>query len=293
MSLNNQKQIVIKQNEEKMLRCQYTARKYYNKAEKMRRISLAISTLSTMTLIIPNKYPNVNFLIPILVNALGTLFHCFARRSVEMASEIRNFFDAKVLNLHPEVYQESQTRKIWERVEKICSKNDEDFELQKNKTGHDMPPGVRDWYEFHKEYKDNEAVVECQRQNCSCTRKLSLYRLSISAFLISIFIVIAVLSFAITDTSLLICLGWLVSLNINLFGFIIDEIKYLNYLNKINTIVSLPDLDKNINQIEYLQDLICKQRKLLVLEINFLHKKTVKKWSEMNKQIVLNGEEDI
>lgn len=101
----SQEQILKKQNENKMLRCQFAARVYFNNAELLNYASWAFSVLSALTLFLPNGDSTIIMVTPLIIDIIAYLFHYFAEKEVNIAAKLRNYFDSVVLNIHPENYQ--------------------------------------------------------------------------------------------------------------------------------------------------------------------------------------------
>jgi len=291
--LNNLKQIQEKQNEDKMLRCQFAARECFNQAELLTYASWLLSILSALTLFLPDNESYVLIFVPLGIDILAYLFHYLAEKKVSIAAKLRNYFDCIVLNIDLNKYSKNEIHRIWEIVNKICHKHQSKCKIQINHTGRDTPPGVKNWYEFpNKQSSDINPIFECQRQNCWWNDKLCSRRLIASFGVMCILIFIAIttmISFNIGAVRIIVCF-------LNLFFNLVDSIRanihYVHLSMKMNAIIETPDTEKHTSQIEHLQELICSRREFPVLEINILHKLNALKWSETYEAMV-NDSEDI
>lgn len=283
--MNTQEEIMQKQNEEKMLRCQYAARVYFNHAETLIYVSWLFSILSALTIFIPSIDSTVVLVTPLIIDIIAYLSHCFAEKYVALASKLRNYFDAVVLNINTDSYSDNHVNHLWEKVNTICHKHPKKCQIQINNSGIDYPPGVKNWYEFSEDNSEKNPVFECQRQNCWWNNKLCKKRICLSTvitiFLI-IFAIVIMKIFNIGAIRILICFA---AILLNLIDSIRDNIHYIHISMKMDAIIEIPDTDKNPSQIEFLQGLICNRREILVLEINLMHKINAKKWTNEYKQI--------
>ena len=174
--MNSQNQIIEKQNEPKMLDCQFASRVLFNRAEKYGYHSLVCILASAVCVFLTGETTSV--LIPLILDVLIIVFGYLMRKNQSMAAKLRNYFDACVLGIKEDDYSETDLRNISSIVHDTVSKKTSERDTQTANTGRENPPGVKNWYEFSKECIGDEAVFECQRQNCWWNNELCKRRIS-------------------------------------------------------------------------------------------------------------------
>lgn len=207
------------------------------------------------------------------------------RNNQSKAAMLRNYFDACVLGIKEENYTETDLRNINKIVCSTVSKKTIERDIQITHTGRDNPPGVKDWYEFSKEFPGNEAVFECQRQNGCWNDDLCKRRIYITvvAFVVTTsvyWLVVNLLQVGVLKS--VICF---IGVVIGLVEQFVENYRYLSISKTADDSIAVLNISRDSAHLEYLQGLINSRRELLVLEINCIHKKNAKKWSEKYEQI--------
>ena len=171
--------ILNKQNEERLLKIQYASRRHYNEAEFTNCVCWALCAISASFALVPNPEPVKLWLlvIPVLLEVAAFVSNIVMNNKVEKASSFRGYFDAYVLSIEPNSLDKGETASVNERVESVYRKHIGESTIQISHNGHDIPPGVKDWYEFNEKISDDDAVFECQRQNSWWNNKLSKKRI--------------------------------------------------------------------------------------------------------------------
>ena len=226
--------------------------------------------------------------IPIIIDIFVFLLCILVAKYTEWGATLRNYFDAKVLGLQEEEYTQDSEREIWERVNIVCKKHMRECETQIRNTGRDNPPGVKNWYEFSAKLDGNKALFACQYINCWYNRKHRPYRFGISVCLFLIITAAIIGLLRMFNVSFVDTLIYLAALAVKMFDRMYQNYRYLRVSLKMDAIISLPGVEDNREQINYLQTLINSRREIPVLEINALHKRLVKSWSELLEQITKN-----
>ena len=281
--MNNQNQITQKQNAPKMLDCQYVSRVLFNRAEKYVYHALVCIIASALCVFLTGETSSL--LIPVVLDLLIIVFGYLMRKNQSSAAKLRNYFDASVLGIKEDDYSEVDLRNINNVIYNTVSKRAAERNIQVSNTGRDNPPGVKDWYEFSKEYSGDEAVFECQRQNCWWNDALCKRRIGITVALFVVSSGIYWLVVRLLHIGTLQSIVCFVGVAIGLTEQLVENYKYINISKTMDDLIALPDISHNPAQIEYLQGLINSRRELLVLEMNWLHKRNAKKWSEKYEQI--------
>lgn len=287
--MNNQEEILQKQNDEGMLKCQYAARHYYNTAEIFSIVAFICSMISLLFILAPEKdsplYSASILLVPLALDAVSLISYWRMGVSVSSAALLRNYFDEKVLGINSASYTDHVTRKVKSLIINASEKSQAECEIQISNTGRDNPPGVKNWYEFSHQYSDDDAVFECQKQNCwwnnaLCHRRLLIYG---AVLLSGVFLGIIInLSLHVSVLRIIVCL---LSAIVTFADRFCENCKYIRLSMKIDDRCEALEVSKNQVLISSLQVLISKRRELRVVEINRIHKKHSKALSERYEQI--------
>lgn len=276
--MNNQEEILRKQNDEGMLKCQYAARTYYNRAEVESYISWILSLIAAAFIFIQDTTGVILLIISIIIDIVTLILQYLVDRNVKNGAQMRNFFDAKVLGTCNS-YSPSEEHGIWEKANTIVNAKNNAFAYQSTHNGKNTPPGLKDWYVFSKTYSTpEEAVFECQKQNFWWTDKLYKRRILIYIAVATIFLVIAGIGIHFSPLKTFLCL---LSFSVNLFSDILESVHCSHVMQSIKTIVELQSEAINPCIIEDLQKRIKERREIQMLEINRLHNKNAPKWSDL------------
>lgn len=283
MKQNNIKQ---KQTNTFFLKCQFAAKHHFNKAEHLNYLVWLCCILSAMTIFIPDTTNYIVIGLPLLLDIVAFILEILFEKSVATGANLRNFFDANVLDINASQYSESDIREIKDIIEKTSAKHAVECNIQITHTGNDSPPGVLDWYEFSHDFSDEDVQYECQRQNCWWNEELSkrrLFCLSI-AFLTLVFLIFVICKyFRISDALLRItfCSGVI----LKIVERIIQHYNCHKIFLKIQGACDLVEKSKSPENIQSLQKMIEKRREIPVLEVNGIHKKLAAKLSQHYKRI--------
>ncbi len=291
--MNLQERIKKRQNDQDMLECQYSARYYYNAAEIRNAISLFFSILAAFCVVIPNfsntTISSLILFLPILFSFLSILFIYLMKRKVLCASTLRNYFDDNVLEFFSNKRSQDEIRKIHTLIIDATSKHRSKFEEQITNTGRDNPPGVKNWYEFSKEYSDTEVVFECQKQNQWWNKRMLCIRLIFSVVLLSFILLGTIALCLLINIPVPKILASFCGLIVILIDRIVENKRYICLSSKIDNFFEAYSVSKSKKQIKALQELLESRRSLPVLEINFIHKKLSRVLSERYEDISKNS----
>ena len=99
-----QDRIIQRQNSDDMLRCQYAARYYFNRGEKILLAALILSVINVLFTSLPsssNTYIQRIMQITSIVLGIFTAFlYLWLDRMIHNAAELRNYFDETVLSIN-------------------------------------------------------------------------------------------------------------------------------------------------------------------------------------------------
>ena len=286
-----QLQEIIKDNQNKRekLECQFAARKYYNRAEGCLVAMLICSVISALFVVFPDSPNNVAKVvlvaIPLFLDLVSAIFLISTSQLVKNAALLRNYFDQTVLHFQGKEYSNEDLRHIRELRSRMVSKYAEECKVQITHTSRNNPPGVKDWYEFSREYTDSEVVFECQRQNQWWNKKLLAKRMVCYAIVCGVVIVASVSLISLSCISAWRILVSFFGIAISLIDRIYENFLYISLSKKIDNYIELISISKNDDQIEKLQRKIEERRAMPVLEMNIIHKKFSKCFSERYEKI--------
>ncbi len=279
--MNNQEEILRKQNDEGLLKCQYAARKYYNRAEIMNYLSWALALICSVLIFIPDSFGVMLLILPAAIDILTLILQYLVEQAVKNGAKIRNFYDAKVLGTC-DSYSSFEEREIWEKANTIANANKKDYDYQSTHNGKHIPPGLKDWYVFPKTYSTpEEAIFECQRQNYWWTDKLYQKRIHYYIIAAIIFTIIAAIGIHFSPLKTILSL---IGLAVKLCADIRGSLQCSHIMQSIKTITELPSEAINPSVLESLQEKIKKRREIQILEINKLHSKNAYNWSDLYEE---------
>lgn len=283
-----QNRIIQRQNSNEMLRYQYAARFYYNRAEIILVVTILLSIINLLfTLAVSANDSSPKWVLsaaPILINIFVIILYIWLNHVIQIAADLRNHFDEIVLGLKADTCDKDE-RIMQALIDKAIVSNREKAFVQMKNTGHDDPRGVKDWYEFSKDYPNNEVVFECQRQNQWWNKKMLYGRLLVSAICFLTILALAVflcLLFKASAKSIVLCFLSAVAAFIER---IIVNVMYIMLSIKIDHFCESYSHTRNRQHIIQLQKLIAKRRRMRVLELNFIHKKKAPDFSDQYKRI--------
>lgn len=172
--MNNEK-ISKRQNEELMLRFQFAARKCYNTAENLDIGIWVVCFIAWLTILLPSggAWDTVALCISTVMDIAAFILFWQLSENIKRASSLRAYFDAYVLNIALDRYSQTELRQLEEWALDAEEKSPSEYSVQVAHTGHDTPPGVRDWYEFSLPCSGLSAIFVCQKQNCWWTNKVA------------------------------------------------------------------------------------------------------------------------
>ena len=279
--MNNQDQIIQKQNDEEMLKCQYAARVCFNHAELLSELTWIFSIMAAFSIFIPNSNNLFFLFIPATIDLCVFIFNKLASRAVLTAASLRNYFDYIVLNVIPDQYTKETKQEIRQKALEISARHKRECAEQITHTSRDNPPGVRNWYEFHSNSTVENATYECQKQNCWWNKQLSKVRNIIGIALIIIMFAIFFILVVFMNLSIPKVIICFISLFINLFDLVKENYYYFKVSSDMQAVMAIPGVTNSEDYLQHLQELICKRREIPVLEFNILYKRRSRYLSEL------------
>lgn len=268
----NSKEIIDRENQSKMLKIQYAARVHFNKGERNNKIVWILCIISALLIFMPSKFNTYANYVAFALDLMMLFFNSKIEKEIKKAAELRNYFDYFVFNINDKKYSKSDVVQLFEDAEIVFSNNKEEAETQLKNTGHDDPPGVKDWYEFKKEVNGLDSILECQKQNIWWNKKMTNFRKKVTttavlALLVSCYILIKILEKNCFTTIL--CSFGILSKFYERFKI---NKQYDKLSNEINGAFAVLQSNPTIEGIRSLQDLINSRRECSVFELNSYHK---------------------
>lgn len=210
-----------------------------------------------------------------------------ASYKVKWGAKLRKYFDAYVLDICADQFSETEIKRILEKSKNEFLKFPEAGQIQITNTGHDDPPGVRDWYEFSEFLDGVNAKFECQRQNIWWNRKMSKKRI-LTILCMGIAIAIIFILFAwLTNKSMLIvtlCSSGIIG---KIVERIIANVKYFHLSVLIDGSQQTVEVHPTEENVKQLQCLINERRAVNVTENDYFHRRFAAKLSDLYKKIRL------
>ncbi len=274
--MSQQERIKLLQNNTDMLYCQYSAKYYYNKAERYIIVVSICSLLSALCLFIPDSLDKLGLFFPLVLDLLIYILYSLMEKAVTEAALLRNHFDNAVLGFN----SSTDSRKIQSLISKATAKKGDTLQIQISNTGNDNPPGVKDWYEFSQDYSDSDIVFECQKQNRWWDKEIHKRSTIILYIILTLVLASAILVTIFSHTPLEKICACFLGLIIALIPRIIAHRKYNRLSIEIDKTCQLLDISRNKKLIIALQEQIESRRKLPVIELNIVHKKKSKQLSK-------------
>ena len=271
-----------------MLQYQFTARYYYNLAEKINTLLWGICTLTFLVALIPtlNDYDWVNVLL-FICDILLFVLAAYHKVLVTRAANIRAVFDDYVFGISSIDFSSKEINHLNEVVFKTIRLHTKEAKIQINNTGIDTPNGVKNWYEFTDDFLVQNPILFCQKQNILWTEKMIITKVIFTLVEFLFLFTIAALVWSSSEISLITTL-------LGFFGFIAkiieriyENIKYVVCFIKIQGVIETLESSCSSQNIVKLQKAINNMRAIPVTGKNFLHKKFANKLSILFKETVV------
>ena len=136
-------EIKKRQNDPLMLKSQYAARCYFNKAEKLNYYAWGFCFISAFSVFFPDT---ISRIIPLIISFVADIaawwIMVLAKKYVMAGAALRRFFDSYVLGLEARQYTEDEKRRLIETADRQIRRNKKTADQQMSNTAVDNPPGV-------------------------------------------------------------------------------------------------------------------------------------------------------
>ena len=277
-------EIIKKENSPEMLKVQFAAGYHYNRAEVLSYWVWGLCIISNLLVFLPKHFPELlKYLIPLAIDTLAALLHASFLKNINIASHLRKYFDAIVLDISVDSFDTGEIQKLKEIAENAREKQVEQAEIQMNNSGVDNPPGVKDWYIIPPESKEDDGVFLCQRENAWWDTRLFRKGLIFDITMAVAFLAITATIFFVLPNrheQIFICL---IGLLLKFFEYFYHLIQYVNISKKISGALTVLDKNRTPENRESLQNLINLKRSLPVVGKNRFHKRYAREYTNMVK----------
>lgn len=282
MLIMSSQEIQKRQNEARFLKIQYAARVCFNAAENYNYFAWLACIASAFSIFFPVTW-HIFIIngIPFVLDFVAALFCVLTQNNVYWGARLRKYFDANVIGINPSQFSKSEEQDIFEKAESIFSAHLHDGLIQTRNTGHDVPPGVKDWYEFATPLNAVDAQFECQKQNIWWDKKMSHRKIPIIIFVGICIIVAFGFSMHILNRSIFTTLLCSSGIILKIFERLYENVKYIQVSLQIDGSKETIEIKPEEKYVEHLQSLIDERRKINVLELNSVHKKVAAKLSSL------------
>lgn len=278
-----------KQNEERMLRYQYAARSHYNRAEKLNDLVWVCCIISGLIIFFPENTTWGKFFIavPFFMDILAAILNWRMTINVSSASALRKYFDAYVLGINIDQFTGPEVQELEELSIKAIKHSPKKSKEQMANTGRNNPPGVRNWYEFSQSLSEQDAIYECQKQNCWWNKKITHKGLILSGIELLVLIVLSIFFVieAKTNAGILQVIFSSGGLITKCTERLIANVRYYMLSLKIDGALDVLTNSRSDENIKNLQVEIDARRAMPVLERNRIHKRHAKELSELYHDI--------
>jgi hypothetical protein len=266
-----------KQNEERMLRYQYASRSYYNRAETLNDLVWVCCILSWLSIFLSDS--STRGAVSFFLDIIALIVNLRMTADVSAASLLRKYFDAYVLGLDIDQFTKPEVQKLEELSIRAVGHSPGKSKVQMSNTGRDNPPGVRNWYEFSQPLSEQNAIYECQKQNCWWNKKITYKRIICTVIEFVVLILLAIF-FIKTKPSVVILFssGALILKCVERF---VANVRYYTLSLQIDGALDVLTDSRSNENIKNLQGKIDERRAMPVLERNHIHKRHANEYSEL------------
>ena len=268
-------QIIKKQNDEKLLKIQYSARVCYNFAEI---INVLVWCLCILGFILTNVTALKDFLgwlFPYISAVLTwSVFICgdiLSSKAICLGAAFKKYFDYCLFDLSTDNYCGYSEMQLIEKSLCICKMRKKDSEMRTRNTGTDKIRGVKDWYTGTETYVDGSNLIfKCQTQNVWFDQKIS----NIQKWFFRSILIITIITLIVTNyknTVEILMLTVLTALSLILKT--IKELRSYKNFDKLMIKIDVFNNKSNIdnNDIKHIQSYIDERRSMNFVSINKIH----------------------
>ncbi len=260
-----------KQNEDKMLMLQYSARCNYNRAEIMYDLSWLLPIVSIVLSNIPNIKSGLNngiIIISSVITVAVIALKIFVNKFTMIAAGTRQLFDYELYCFEkPTTFAGFKEKDIITKASEEKQRNKKKYQNQIGHTGRDKKKGVKDWYTINPSWDDKTAIHKCQEQNTVFDKKLS-WVVSTAFYAMLFFALLIVIVFNLNTT-----VNNLILSGCSIVPLLTKIVETLRSIHKLNQIIDIEDerLSSSDFSLIRAQEKIDERRRFAFVIPNFLY----------------------
>lgn len=279
----NANAIKKRQNEDRMLHYQCASRIYYNRAETQNKLVWVCCLISWLTIFLPDSstWGMLFIAVPFFMDIIAMILNWRMTANVSSASILRKYFDAYVLGFNMDQFTKPEVQELKELSIKALKLHPEKSKQQMANTGHNNPPGVRNWYEFSWPLKEQDTIYECQKQNSWWNKKMMHERIIHTVIGLSVLIPLAIFLLIKAKAKILLIIFSSSGLIIKCTERLVANSRYYILSLEIDGAVDVLSNSRSDENIKNLQAKIDRRRAMPVLERNRIHKCHANEYSKL------------
>lgn len=261
-----------RQNEEKMLMLQYSARCNFNRAEVMYDLSWILPILNIVLANIPtikSHLGNGLVIISAVITVAVIVLKTFVNKFTMIAAGTRQLFDYELFSFEkPSTFAGINANDISAKASEERQRNNKKYQNQIGHTGRDKEHGVKDWYRIDPSWDEKTAIHKCQQQNPVFDKKLSLIISAVFYAILALCIIIVIVLNLNTTVHDLILSGC------SIIPLLTKIVETLWNIQKLNQIIGIEDerLSSLDSSLIRAQEKIDERRRFAFIIPNFSYK---------------------
>lgn len=261
-----------RQNKEKMLMLQYSARCNFNRAEVMYNLSWLLPILNIVLANIPtikSHLGNGLVIISAVITVSVIVLKTFVNKFTMIAAGTRQLFDYELFSFEkPSIFAGINENDISAKASEERQRNNKKYQNQIGYTGRDKEHGVKDWYRIDPSWDEKTAIHKCQQQNPVFDKKLSLIISAAFYAILALCIIIVIVLNLNTTVHDLILSGC------SIIPLLTKIVETLCNIHNLNQIIGIEDerLSSPDSSLIRAQEKIDERRRFAFIMPNFLYK---------------------
>lgn len=174
--------IFERQNEESLMKLQFSQRRHYDAAGRWNRSLWVIAILLALignNVLFEFQESGIQLVLVASLTIAAFFINSYVNKLISIGSNTKELFDRMLFGL--DIYRvnwDIDITEIKEIAERLKDKHQEKFRVALMNTGQDKPKGLRNWYTSSIESTQNKTIFGCQKENIWWDKKLTdLYRM--------------------------------------------------------------------------------------------------------------------
>lgn len=267
--------IVDRQNQEKYLKIQYSARTCYNFAETLSIFAWVLVVINICVDMLIQDDEHIKVYLVASCAILVFIIQEVVSKITQFAAAFRMYFDYEMFGWTSNLYHNVSGRELCEKSELIVRLRKKDSEIRMKNNGEQKPRGVRKWYSDIEAIPDGKKLInECQQQNMWWNNKISsIQNIIFICILLALMVLILIKYYHAEVSDLLVFLLSVVTLFINLFTEGKRNKRHKELVQKFehhNKCINNHN-DITMDDLKELQELIDERRNVPTITLNIVH----------------------